>query len=104
MMPSSYGGPRIRLHIAGDIPAEDDRTPLQHALPGRPSHLAVLKTAPALERHAGTVSQEDQAGTVARRSGCPSRGRRPVAGTDHSARDAQLEASNPGLERDTHSS
>src|SRR3954466_3045509 len=32
MMPSSYGGPRIRLHIAWDIPSEDPRTPHQHVL------------------------------------------------------------------------
>src|SRR3954451_4524222 len=30
-MPSSYGGPNIRLHFAADIPSEDPRTPLRHA-------------------------------------------------------------------------
>src|SRR4051812_43736410 len=42
--------------------------------------------------------------TVARRSGCPLADRRPVAGTDHSARGGHLKASNPGRSGDTHSS
>src|SRR3954469_3728709 len=50
------------------MPAEDDRTPPQTRLPG----------------------------TVAWRGGCPLTDRRPVAGTDHLAREAGLEASNPG--------
>jgi len=38
------------------------------------------------------------------RGGCPSRARRPVPRTDHSARDGHLKARNPGSERDAHPS
>ena len=51
------------------------------------------------------VSRKKQVSkTVARRDGCPLADRRPVAGTDHSARGDQLEASNPGRSGDTHPS
>src|SRR3954452_5698780 len=66
--------------ISPNIPPEDDRTPLQHALTGRPSY-KLFATATALGRLPKTVAW---------RGGCPSRGRRPVPRTDRSARDGCL--------------
>src|SRR5215218_4366949 len=57
-----------------------------------------------LRRSTGPFRDTRLPGTVAWRGGCPLADRRPVAGTDHSAREDELEASNPGRSGDTHPS
>src|SRR5690348_4029466 len=101
MLPA-YGGQRPDcISRLRDIPAEDDPTPprhvLAHELRARPRRTGIVADPRGL-------AKERSSEAVARRGGCPSRARRPVAGTDHSARDGYLEASSPGLERDTHPS
>src|SRR5690348_18247807 len=93
MMLSSYGGPRIRLHVARTFDRRTTGPPHQRVLmdelTARPRGTAIVAVPRGL-------AERRVSGTVARRSGCPSRARRPVPRTDHSARDGHLRARNPG--------